>query len=263
MRELMHCIQASTGIRKEPKPSGSLETELLFGEQFEVEDVLDNGWAFGRSSVDGYPGYVYLSDLGTLRKPTHWVSERDAVVYLKPDFKSYRLRNLAMNSLVHVVDEVQTSEGLMCGLENAGWVFKDQLLPIGEYADDFVAQALKFSGTSYLWGAKSFQIDCSALLQAACQACDIKVPRDCIPQSKVVGDPVDFDETFSNLQRGDLVFWTEGKGRHVVIMTDSVHCVHASIAPPRRVVMQPLAEVVRDQARDGNGRPTMVRRLSN
>ena len=95
-------------------------------------------------------------------------------------------------------------------------------------------------------------------------ACGCMCPRNVGEQAAQLGESIEFKADFSNLQRGDLVFWTDPstKGRHVVIMVDTKRCVHSTIAAPHRGVLeQDLTEVIDAQERDGNGRPTLVRRL--
>jgi cell wall-associated NlpC family hydrolase len=50
------------------------------------------------------------------------------------------------------------------------------------------------------------------------------VLRDSDMQAASVGEPIEPATDFSNLRRGDLVFW---KG-HVATMTDGVNMIHAS-----------------------------------
>lgn len=262
----MQVVTASTGLRREPNDDAALETELPFGEIFDIESERE-GWVYGTVRVDGYRGYARLDDLSShLLTPTHRIKEAHVPTYKEASFKKGRLMTLHMNSLVTVPEgsahRVETPEGVLLQAERGGWIFEDQLRPIHEFAPDFVAEALKFVGTPYEWGGKGAAVDCSALLQTACLAAGIMVPRDCLPQSEAVGTPIVDLTSDPTLRRGDLVFWTRDKGRHVVIMIDGTHCVHATIAKPHRgVVVQPLSDVIADQRRDGNGEPTIRRRV--
>ncbi len=241
-----------------------VDTQCLYGG---TVDILRQKGRFARvrADLDGYEGYVARKDLGLYNSaPTHRVRVPQAAVYAEPSFKDRSQTVLAMNSLVQVGALQKSPEGDMaCIPDLNGWVFLDQLMPIGEHEKDFVAVALMFVGMPYGWGWKSSRIDCSGLLQQALAACGIVIPRDCIPQSKShgLGERLDIPSRLYGLKRGDLLFWTEGKGRHVVIMVNERECVHASIAAPRCVRVEPLQKVVSDQLRDGNGRPTVLRRL--
>ena len=261
----MQVTTASTGLFCSPE--GSLETELLFGETFEIERH-EGEWVYGTASIDGYRGYLRAAHLtSNVRIPTHRVSAAHTVAYRDPNFKSGRMAELHMNALVAAAPDpgsrIETPEGSMVRDARIGWIFEDQLRPIAQFAPDYVAEALKFVGTPYEWGARSGSVDCSALIQAAFLAAGMIVPRDCIPQSTLVGLPVTGANPASlGRRRGDLVFWTEGKGRHVALMIDGGRCVHATIAPPHRTTLvQSLQEVIEEQLRDGNGLPTLVRRV--
>jgi hypothetical protein len=262
---------SSTGLYLEPSEFSDIQTEVLFGEMVTIESI-DNSWARVTTTLDAYQGYVNVLDLIRDDYPaTHRVSEVVVPVYSRSSFKwpmggrplntNTGGRELYMNSLVRVTEEAETPEGRMAKMEY-GWIFSDQIQPVEYKAPDFVAECMKFLGCSYEWAARSRSlVDCSAMIQAGCIAAGIPCQRDSRPQSRTLGESIDYAPDFSDLVRGDLAFWTEGKGCHVVVMVDSVHCLHASIVMPRRVVIQPLTDVVRDQARDGNGSITGVRRI--
>jgi cell wall-associated NlpC family hydrolase len=134
-------------------------------------------------------------------------------------------------------------------------------VPIGHLAPteavetDFVAIAERFLGVPYLWGGKtSLGLDCSGLVQIALTAGGIACPRDSDMQEQSVGRAFEPSADFSNLQRGDLVFW---KG-HVAIVRDPTSLVHAN-AFHMSVAIEPLAEaIVRIQS--AGGVVTSVRR---
>ncbi len=100
--------------------------------------------------------------------------------------------------------------------------------------------AERFVGTPYLWGGKtSLGIDCSGLVQVALTAAGLGCPRDSDMQEEAVGASVEPAPGFSNLRRGDLMFW---KG-HVAIVVDHRTIVHAN-AFHMAVVIEPLADAV-------------------
>jgi len=253
----------ATGILREPRPNAPLETEALFGEGILVLGSVKD-YVHAKALLDSYEGYVHASALQKpLLEPTHRITVSEAVTYEAPSFKCMTKGSLYMNSPVCPIGTEKTAEGDMVEIEGKGWVFADRLVPIGHRASSIADEAAKFVGTPYLWGGRSSLIDCSALVQAGCIAAGIPCPRDAFPQSEELGEVVELEEGgLPELDKDYLVFWTEGKGRHVVIMIDGINCVHATIAPPyRRTLIQPLTEVIEDQARDGNGGVTGVRRL--
>lgn len=252
-----------THLNPEPTEASRITIEVLFGER--VQKLEDLGeWSRVVTELCEYEGFIRTSHLIDAFGATHRVSERAAPVYIEPHFKApSETEPLYFNSLVTVQETLETPEGTMCRLRGCGWVFASQLREIGVNATDFLEECLKFLGTPYGYEKRSMLIDCSTLVQAGCIAAGIACPYDVKTGEMVkVGEAVEYSEDFSNLIRGDLVFWTEGKGSHVAIMVDGTNCLHATIADPyRRALIQPLAEVARDQARSNNGPITAVRRF--
>lgn len=147
--------------------------------------------------------------------------------------------------------------GAFTAVDSLGFVWSAHLRPLGESETDFVAVAGRFLHVPYLWGGKtSAGIDCSGLVQVSLAACGVNAPRDSDVMEKALGAPVQTDETFGGLRRGDLVFW---KG-HVGLMVDSGQLLHAN-GHFMMVTHEPL-RVARDRIAAGTGGAiTSIRRL--
>lgn len=252
--------------------NAEIDTQVLFGETVKILEE-DEQWARVRADLDGKEGWVQspsgvFAQMSDTPSPTHWVTHPRVVVYREPNFKAAPVTVLSMNSLVAAgacelgaCGEGQYTQVL--GLVGApqAWIPSDRLALIGRFAKDFVEEALKFIGIPYIWGTRDASpgIDCSAHLQQTLLACGVCAPRDARPQSQALGDELEENTT---MQRGDLVFWTRGKGRHVAIMLDNLQCIHVTIAPPHRgVVTETLVAVALQQFSDGNGTPSVARRF--
>ncbi len=228
-------------------PNGVLDDQLLFGERFDVLAV-EGDFAWGQARRDGYVGWVETRRLGeTLSSPSHWVSALGAYAFSEASLKTKPVGRLSMNALV----TVEAEEGRYRKLAGSGWVVAEHLSPVGVFAADPAAEALKFLGAPYLWGGRSSEgLDCSGLIQQAHYACGLSGPRDSDMQAEL-GSPAPGD-----LRRNDLVFW---KG-HVGIMLDEANLLHAN-GHHMATVAEPLSEAAARIEAAGAGAPTGFRRL--
>jgi cell wall-associated NlpC family hydrolase len=185
---------------------------------------------------DGYVGWLSANALAAPdAPPTHKVAALRTLVFPAPAIKHPPLEGLPLGSRVAVL-----------GFEKEFAVLANGFVPAGHLADldaaapDFVAVAERFVGVPYLWGGKSsLGIDCSGLVQVALTAAGIGCPRDSDMQEAGLGATVTPAPHFTNLQRGDLIFW---KG-HVAIVANARSIVHAN-AFHMAVVIEPLAEAI-------------------
>ena len=246
-------VAGAMAIRRAPAHDAMLETQALFGDNFTVYERKGE-WAWGQMLSDGYVGYVSLSDLAAPPvAPTHRVSALRTFVFAEPDLKSMPLLALSMNCKISAEEE----SGRFVLATRAGWIFKGHLSGLDEFAADWVAEAEMFTGAPYLWGGKvSLGTDCSGLIQTALNAGGYECPRDTDMQEDVVGEAIAPARDFSNLQRGDIVFW---KG-HVGVMIDGERLLHAN-AFHMATAIEPLRDAV-DRILPVAGPITTVKRLS-
>ncbi|HXV29362.1 MAG TPA: NlpC/P60 family protein [Sinorhizobium sp.] len=211
-----------TPLRARPELACGTDTELLYGETAHVLDVA-NGWAWVKSDLDGYVGYVPHD---TVKEPgapaSHVVAVPRTFAYRGADLRFPQAFALSMGSRLHVVGETETRGTRYFLLDEGLAVVADHCAPAASpIADDYVSIAARFLETPYLWGGRSgFGIDCSGLVQLSMQMTGCRVPRDTDMQAEAIGRPIGRDE----LARGDLVFW---KG-HVAIMEDDRTLLHAN-----------------------------------
>ncbi|MDO9461898.1 MAG: NlpC/P60 family protein [Alphaproteobacteria bacterium] len=247
--QIMRVITGSAAVRRTPADDAPLDTQMLFGEVFSIEEQKD-GWAQGSAVLDRYPGYVRLDMLGPLGPlPTHRVRVPRTFVYRDPDLKSSPLLWLSMNAKLALT----AHSGGFSLIEDLGWIYSAHAAPIGMFTEDFVSAAEDFLGTPYLWGGRDgLGLDCSGLLQIAMQSAGRECPRDTYQQVDLgAALPVDMWA----LRRGDLIFW---KG-HVGIMRNADTLLHAN-AYHMQVTREPLADAVARIAQS-HGQITGIRRL--
>ncbi|AZU03260.1 NLP/P60 protein [Glycocaulis alkaliphilus] len=224
MAEDFQVTAGVTAIRREPRDDAMMDSQLLAGEVFCVEDESE-GWARGMSRHDGYRGYIDMAALSApVLIPTHRVSAVRTYVFSEPDLKSPPRFLLSLNAKI----AAGRREGKFIESQRQGWVFTGHLTALDASEPDWVAVAERFLHSPYLWGGKeSLGLDCSGLIQVSMEAAGIRIPRDSGDQeawAKERWSKVPVADSLAGLQRGDLVFWPG----HVGIMTDAVHMLHAN-----------------------------------
>jgi hypothetical protein len=241
-------------VRHGPSHSAPLDTEALKGEHFISYDDNGEGWHWGQLKSDGYVGWVPSFALGPPSEQlTHRVSVQRTLMFPGPSIKLPPIESLPLGSQLNIArfeqDFAVNADG--------GYLPAKHVMPLNTVELDFAEVAERFVGTPYLWGGKtSFGVDCSGLVQVALTATGIQCPRDSDMQERALGlsvEPVDF----SNLQRGDLIFWSG----HVAIVCNASRIVHAN-AFHMAVVVEPVAAAMRRIAAAGV-RLKSVRRLKN
>jgi cell wall-associated NlpC family hydrolase len=239
-------------LRAQPSADASLETELLFGQKFRVYETA-NGWAWGQSAFDCCVGYAHT--VACEAKPAaadHRIIALATPLLPAADAKRPALDLLPMNAAVTVLGH----EKGFARIAPDGYVFEGHLEPVGKFASDWVAVAERFVGTPYVWGGRTHAgLDCSGLVQTALEACGVHAPRDTDLQEKVLGQRLDCRPDFSDLLRGDLLFWNG----HVAIALDAFRMLHAT-SFHMEVRVEPLLDTVR-RIEPVSGAITSVKRL--
>jgi cell wall-associated NlpC family hydrolase len=246
-------IEPQTPLRHQPRPDTPLDTEALKGERVTIYDTNAEGWAWGQLAADGYVGWLPVNALAPEgAKPTHKVGALRTLAFASPSIKLPPLEALPLGSRLVVT----RFEDRMAVTNAGAYVPAMHLKPIDDMETDFVAVAERFVGAPYLWGGKTgLGLDCSGLVQVALTASGISCPRDSDMQEAALGVVVTGD--YSDLQRGDLVFW---KG-HVAIARGLGSLLHAN-AFHMAVAIEPIAEAV-TRIKNGGSEITSVRRIAS
>jgi cell wall-associated NlpC family hydrolase len=244
-------LAGSAALRNAPEADAEQVNQALFGETFAVYDEHE-GWVWGQLAADHYVGWMRADELGEAAPPTHRVRALRSFIYGEPNMKSKPLKAVSMNALLALGEP----EGNFTRVLGSGWIFSRHAGVLGDFEQDFVEVASRFVGSPYLWGGReSAGIDCSGLVQVSLQATGRSPLRDSDMQEKSLGEPVTPAADYSNLRRGDLVFW---RG-HVGIMVAPAMLLHAS-ARDMHVEIEPLSEAIA-RIRSIAGEVRSVRRL--
>jgi cell wall-associated NlpC family hydrolase len=246
-------IEPQAPVRRAPSPDAPLDTEALMGEGVTVYELTEEGWAWGQLARDGYVGWIPASALGAPGSAaTHKVGALRTLVFPGPSIKLPPIAALPFGATVTIVAVAERFAVTAAG----GYVPARHLVPLDFLEPDFVAVAERFLGTPYLWGGKTnLGLDCSGLSQIALTACGIPCPRDSDMQERALGQRVTANADYSDLRRGDFVFW---KG-HMGIVRDPATLLHAN-AFHMAVALESLAEAI-PRIRASDGEPTAVKRL--
>jgi len=252
--EVYEVIEPQAPLRGEPSHDAPLLTEALKGERVTIYEKNDEGWAWGQLAADGYVGWLSANALTPPgAPPTHKVAALRTLVFPGPSIKLAPLEALPLGARVAVARR----EERMAVTQSGGYLPEVHLAPIDVYEADFVAVAERFLGVPYLWGGKTvLGLDCSGLVQIALAACGISCPRDSDMQEEALGSPVAAAADLSDLQHGDLVFWTG----HVAIVRDRANFLHAN-AFHMAVAIEPIGDAIA-RIRGAGGEITSVRRIA-
>lgn len=229
------------GDAGEPQLITNNDSQLLYGEQFQVEESR-GAYVYGYSLVDNYAGSVERVQLiKDAPKATHIVKIHATHLYPEPSFKTRPTLSLSFMSRIILTDR---TDGDFIQLHDGSWIFMDHVAPLDGFImpEDMAHTATMFIGTPYLYGGRSkYGIDCSGLIQQVMMAHGHPCPlRDCKDQEGTIGSSVETKD----LQRNDIVYF---KG-HVGIMLDDKYILNAT-ARHMSTVIEDIAEL--EKAYDG------------
>lgn len=237
-------IAGRAPLHVEPSAASMRDTELLYGERFTVYETKD-GWCWGQAARDGYVGYAPGETLADPQsEPDHRVTALSTPLLRQASLKTSPLDMLPLNARVSVIGR----EAKCFQIEGGGFIYEKHIAPLAYKAPDWVAIAERFLGVPYVWGGRTLAgLDCSGLIQTALEAGGILVPRDSDQQEAALTNSVALQDDLSNLQRGDIVFWTE----HVGVMLDDARLLHAN-GFTGEVAIEPFQSAVARIAATGN-----------
>ena len=209
------CLVSVSPLRKEPKDSAEMISQLLFGEIVKIHSV-SGPWVEVTTLLDDYKGFVDSKHLLPL-------SDEDTLNWQG----TYTIHH-------NINKQIYTPWGkqsISCG----SFIGSSPSFKIGDYSFECPTDAQELNrdivlanliNTPYLWGGKSsFGIDCSGLSQLFFRLSGINLPRDAYQQAEI-GKAI----TFGNHQKNDLAFFEnkDGKIIHVGIIQENNNIIHAS-----------------------------------
>lgn len=242
-------INLSVGnMRSAPKHSAELVTQALLGTPVKVYKKIGN-WVLIQTP-DDYIGWIDSPALALKTKDEvlEFIKSKK-IIYTAPKGFLYKLTDknefvsdIVMGNIIEVLDSnsgflhVQFPDGRRAYLENKHvrsydeWV-NDTIIDKNQLVD----LAKIFVGIPYMWGAGSSKsTDCSGFTKYLFFMNGIVIQRDA-SQQILYGESVKPDSIFSNLEKGDLLFFgyhktdsTRQRITHVGMYIGNSRMIHAS-----------------------------------
>ena len=94
---------AVVGLFKQPDEPSGQQTQLLFGECFNIYEEK-SGWVWGQSDLDDYVGYARAGAFAPPETSTHRVQALATPLFVAPDVTHGARQILPMNAKLSVAD---------------------------------------------------------------------------------------------------------------------------------------------------------------
>ena len=207
-------------LREEGKFTSVMSTQALL--EIPVKMLQYNGW-YEIQTPDDYTGWVHRMVITPMSKERYdeWNRAEKIVVtshygfaYEKPDESSQPVSDVVAGNRL----KWEGSKGHFYQVSypdgRKAYLSKSISQPEAEWraslkqdVESIIETAYSMMGIPYLWaGTSSKGVDCSGLVRTVLFMHDIIIPRDASQQA-YVGEHIDIAPDFSNVKRGDLVFF--------------------------------------------------------
>jgi len=227
------CHLSQISMREKPCHTSQLVSQLLFGDAYQVEEVVDD-WLKIKTFDCGYEGFID-------KRLWNEMHEKDAAEYSS-------LKKYFVTDYLIFIKEFETNVTFPVFMGSSFPYPKDNMLILGNAIflielpkEPVFPQSPTLSGQQtvllrfasgflrapYLWGGRTpAGIDCSALVQLAFKSIGISLPRDTSQQVNH-GVQIDFATEW---QVGDVAFFDneEGKIIHTGIICGKDKILHSS-----------------------------------
>jgi cell wall-associated NlpC family hydrolase len=256
---LQVCKIFSEAVRLQKQPGtqdyiGRRDSQMLHGESFEVITFSDavpgdlSTWAYGRSALDGYEGWMKDTDLvHAAIMPTHAVTSLMTNTYSAPDFKSTPGKVFSFMSRL-TLEPDSAKNGFIKMVQPSkhwpdSWVPEKNLISLKDLPANprsIIETATMFSGCPYGYsGRAAWGIDCSGLNQVVVQSKGIECMRDADQQVNSLGRKI----SFGKRRPGDFIFFNDAGKIHTGILI-SPHAVLNANARYMQVRLETLDEMI-------------------
>ncbi len=232
-------------LRRDPRHQAELVDQAIMGTPLKILKQR-RGWYYIQTPWN-YLGWVngasfeqLTSDELIERWPDSelaYVLEVDTRIYEGPSLQSEVVSDVTQGAKVKPLSRSGSFTKVQLPDLREGFILTTQLgsIPfinndVAPSASGIVSSARQFLGLPYLWGGNSGKgFDCSGFTLTAFRDNGYLLPRDADMQVKM-GNTIDYDETFSTVKPGDLLFFGSSIDRitHVGISLGRDEFIHAS-----------------------------------
>lgn len=234
-------------LREEPRHGSEMLSQGILGTPLKI--LSETGEWLQVEMPDGYRGHMIANGVQQMDSAAFdaWrssarvcVSDLYCNIHVAPDTNSDVVSPLQMGDIVAYDEPLQGTVFMKVHLPDgrSGYMdfYKTRLFEpfssavakdcVDEVAREIIESAREMMGQEYLWGGTSAKAaDCSGFTRIIFQNGGIYLPRDAWQQAEA-GEEVDY----SSLQPGDLIFFSNAKGRvnHVGIYEGDGVMLHCS-----------------------------------
>ncbi len=207
-------------LRADPDFSSEMMTQGLMGMPV---NVLQNAGWYRIQTPDNYIAWVHRVGVHPVTKEelAAWnhaekivVTSHYGFVYSEPNEASQTVSDVVAGNRLKWEDSKGAFYKVTYPDGRKGYISKSISMPekkwranLKQDAGSIIRTAHTLMGVPYLWaGTSSKGIDCSGFMRTILFMHDIIIPRDASQQA-YVGEHIDINSDFSNLQPGDLIFF--------------------------------------------------------
>jgi SH3-like domain-containing protein len=208
-------------MRCQPAYSAEMATQCLLGSPLRVIGEK-KGW-YRVVTPDGYDCWVYRSSLTLLSRVAFnsWI-ESPKIIYLpdngfvfsQPEPNASRVSDLVSGCVFQNKENAGNFIAVNFPDGRSGYIhktgcrdFEDWKQNVQLNGENLIEKAVDLMGVPYLWGGTSSKmLDCSGMTKLCFFLNGVIIPRNASSQAKV-GERIEIKKDFSNLEKGDLLFF--------------------------------------------------------